>query len=59
MEPAMEHKTEEDFRTDWIIAQNIPRFQELLKQETEEGRCRILASLLAGEFGGTKDASAA
>ncbi len=55
----MEHKTKEDVRTDWIIAQNIPRFQELLKQETEEGRCRILANLLADEFGGTKDAPSA
>ena len=59
MERIMDHKTKEDLRTDWIIAQNILRFQELLKQETEEGRCRILANLLADEFGGTKDAPAA
>jgi hypothetical protein len=59
MERDMDHKTKEDVLADWIIDQNTTRFQELLKQETDEGRYKILANLLACEFGGTKDASSA
>lgn len=47
----MEHKTTEELLADWIVTQNIVRLQELLKCETDEGRYRILASLLAREFG--------
>lgn len=49
----MNYKTKEDVMADWVIDQNTARFQELLKQETDEGRCRILANLLADEFGKT------
>jgi hypothetical protein len=53
----MEQKTVEDLRVDWIVTQNIVRFQELLKRETNEGRYRILANLLAGAFGNTAKTS--
>lgn len=46
----MQLKTTEELLADWIVTQNIVRFQELLKLETDEGRYRILATLLAGEF---------
>ena len=39
--------TKEELWADWVATQNINRFQDLLKDETEEDRYRILEMLLA------------
>jgi hypothetical protein len=46
----VENKTEEQVMADWITTQNIARFQEMLKGETDEGRHRILEGLLRDQF---------
>ncbi len=46
----MKRKSRDELRADWIAAQNITRFQNLLKSETDESRYRILEGLLADEF---------
>jgi hypothetical protein len=46
----MEKKTKEELWAEWVATQNIGRFQDLLKHETDEGRYRILEVLLADEF---------
>jgi hypothetical protein len=34
----------------WAVAQNMGRFQELLNEETEDGKYKILAQLLSHEM---------
>lgn len=46
----MTNKTEEEVMADWITTQNIARFQDMLKDETDEGRHRILEGLLKDQF---------
>ena len=50
MEKSMEKKTKEELWAEWVTTQNIGRFQELLKAETDEGKLKILTILLADEF---------
>jgi hypothetical protein len=50
VEIAMTNKTEEEVMADWITTQNIARFQDMLKGETDEGRHRILEGLLKDQF---------
>ena len=54
MERIMGNKTKEELWAGWVTAQNIVRFQEILKGETDEGRYRILAHLLADAFDKSK-----
>ena len=42
--------TQEQMQADWFATKNIVRFQELLNGETDDGKYRILAQLLADEF---------
>ena len=46
----MGQMTKDELSADWVATQNIVRFQELLKRETDDGRYKILALLLANEF---------
>jgi hypothetical protein len=46
----MGHKTEEQVMADWVTTQNIVRFQEMLKDETDEGRYKVLEVLLQDQF---------
>lgn len=46
----MEKKTKDGLGAEWVATQNIGRFQEFLKAETDEGRYEILTVLLADEF---------
>jgi hypothetical protein len=46
----MPKMTEQNLQADWIATQNIARFQERLDAETDDGRIKILMSLLAREF---------
>ena len=50
MEAVMMEMTREERRADWVVTQNIARFQERLNAETDEGKYKILALLLADEF---------
>jgi hypothetical protein len=50
MEMGMADKTAAELHADWIVAQNIARFQEKFNAETDDGRFKILALLLADEF---------
>ena len=42
--------TQERRRADWTATKDITGFQELLKDETEDGRYNILSQLLSDEF---------
>ena len=46
----MTKMTREELQADWTATKNIVRFQELLNDETDDGRYEILAQLLADEF---------
>jgi hypothetical protein len=46
----MGQMAKDELWADWVATQNIVRFQELLKRETDDGRYKILALLLANEF---------
>jgi len=46
----MMEMTQQERHADWVITQNIARFQERLSAETDEGKYKILAQLLADEF---------
>jgi hypothetical protein len=46
----MTNMTQERMRADWTATKDITGFQELLKDETEDGRYNILSQLLSDEF---------
>jgi len=46
----MMEMTREERHADWVVTQNIARFQERLNAETDRGKYKILALLLADEF---------
>jgi len=46
----MAKKTQEQLWDDWVAIENIVRFQELLKAETDRGEYSLLTQLLAHEF---------
>jgi len=46
----MTNMTQERMRADWTATKDIAGFQELLKDETEDGRYNILSLLLSDEF---------
>jgi hypothetical protein len=50
VEAGMPKMTDEKLKSDWIATKNIVRFQDMLKTETEEGKCKILSQLLEKEF---------
>lgn len=54
----MTKMTLKEQQVDWIATKNTARFQELLNDETDDGRYRILSQLLAEEFGKIKMHSA-
>jgi hypothetical protein len=51
MEAIMTEKTLKELHTDWIATKDVVGFQQLLNEETDEGRYSILSELLAQEFG--------
>jgi hypothetical protein len=56
VETIMMKMPQEKLQADWVATQNIARFQELLRTETDKGRCKILERLLADEFVKFKEA---
>ena len=50
LETTMTKMTQDELRAGWIATENIVRFQDLLNGETDDGRYRVLAQLLADEF---------
>lgn len=46
----MEKKNKQELWDEWIAVENIARFQELMKAETNEAKYNLLALLLAHEF---------
>jgi len=50
LETIMAKMTKEQMLADWTTTKDIVCFQELLKEETDEGRYAILSQLLSEEF---------
>ncbi len=50
VEVVVENKAEEQAMADWVTTQNIARFQDMLKRETDQGRHRVLEGLLRDQF---------
>ena len=50
METSMTEKVKEKAWSDWVATRGVEHFQERLDAETEDGKYKILAQLLAGEL---------